>query len=411
MIRAIFLIKIIIFVLNFTWGLNVGANMRKTAAAALTSLGLIHAPMAAQAYNPAPLADVGLREFLVKDGSQHLRLSLPSSGKLGTSSAMDSGREAQEALELVRLRFEQVGYTNPSGWKASLKDFGVTEEIVLKKSASLRPPATAAATKFDDILNSELKPELSMLGDALRRQDIEGTVVHQERAAKFLAEARALSIKPKTLPYDIPEEYAGFPTLQGRAEVHMTVSTKRNRGFTLEDGQAGPKMAELVLEVDGLHAPITAGNFVDLVKRQWYDGMAIEENGELIVQTGKGKGKEAPRKIPLEIFYKKDATPTWSTTSDDDGRATDAPALPFQAYGALGMMRSNDDVDSATSEFFFLKWQQALIPPGRNTLDGYYSCFGYVTSPNAENVIRQLGVGDTIVKAEVVRGQDNLVYK
>ena len=24
-----------------------------------------------------------------------------------------------------------------------------------------------------------------------------------------------------------------------------------------------------------------------------------------------------------------------------------------------------------------MKWKQALNPPGRNTLDGFYSCFGY----------------------------------
>ena len=42
------------------------------------------------------------------------------------------------------------------------------------------------------------------------------------------------------------------------------------------------------------------------------------------------------------------------------------------------MARSNDDPDSGSSQFFFLKWLQALVAPGRNTLDGYYSCFGYV---------------------------------
>ena len=42
-----------------------------------------------------------------------------------------------------------------------------------------------------------------------------------------------------------------------------------------------------------------------------------------------------------------------------------------QAYGALGMDRSNEDPDSASSQFFFLKWLQALVAPGdiyNNTL-------------------------------------------
>eukprot|EP01031_Cornospumella_fuschlensis_P039830 gene39830-48498_t len=59
----------------------------------------------------ANLADVGLKEFLVKDGRQFLRLNLPlgDHGQFSTTSkdalAM---KTAQENLELVRLRFEQV---------------------------------------------------------------------------------------------------------------------------------------------------------------------------------------------------------------------------------------------------------------------------------------------------------------
>ena len=250
---------------------------------------------------------------------------------------------------------------------------------------------------------------MGILGEALRKQDIAGTVVHQQKAAELCGDIRSLRYPPNSLPYSIPEEYAGLPRLKGRAEVKLSLATTRPRGFRLEDGQAGPKSAELTLVVDGFHAPLTAGNFVDLVNRKSYDGMGIEENQELFVLTGKGaNGKHSARKVPLEIFYKNDAQPTWGITSDDDGRARETPALPFQAYGALGMMRENDDVDSATSQWFLLKWQQALIAPGRNTMDGYYCCFGYVTSPEAQNIIRQLDVGDTIVKAEIVSGLENL---
>jgi hypothetical protein len=61
----------------------------------------------------APLADVGLREFLVKDGRELLRLSLPSSMTKDApiNLQMDPGRQCQEAVELVRLRLEQVGFS------------------------------------------------------------------------------------------------------------------------------------------------------------------------------------------------------------------------------------------------------------------------------------------------------------
>jgi peptidylprolyl isomerase len=144
--------------------------------------------------------------------------------------------------------------------------------------------------------------------------------------------------------------------------------------------------------------------------------MEIQRAEELIVQTGSTiKDKDAgfidpktgiTRTIPLEIFYKNDKEPVYGITSDDDSRATETKALPFQAYGALGMARGNDDPDSASSQFFFLKWLQALVAPGRNTLDGYYSCFGYVIKN--EDAIKELHVGDTIVYAKVIEGAENL---
>ena len=98
----------------------------------------------------------------------------------------------------------------------------------------------------------------------------------------------------------------------------------------------------------------------------------------------------------------------YGITSDDDVRATETMALPFQAYGALGMARDNDGPDTGNTEFFFLKWKQALIAPGRNTLDGFYSCFGYVSSN--EQLLSQVNLNsDVIVSARVVKGLENLV--
>jgi len=71
------------------------------------------------------------------------------------------------------------------------------------------------------------------------------------------------------------------------------------------------------------------------------------------------------------------------------------------------MARDNDDPDSAVGDFFFLKWQQALIAPGRNTLDGYYSCFGYVVEN--EDFLSQVSSDDRIVSIKVISGIDNLI--
>jgi len=113
-----------------------------------------------------------------------------------------------------------------------------------------------------------------------------------------------------------------------------------------------------------------------------------------------------PRLLPLEIFYKKDKAPTYSYTSDDDQRATESFALPFQSYGALGMAHDPEDVNTASSKFWFLKWDQSLVPPGRNTLDGSSACFGYVVEH--QELLSQLSRGDSIVAIRVVDGLDNL---
>lgn len=125
----------------------------------------------------------------------------------------------------------------------------------------------------------------------------------------------------------------------------------------------------------------------------------------MIVQTVDADSKTT-RTIPLETFYKGDAEPTYGITSDDDDRARDTQRLPFQAYGALGMARG-EDVDSGKADFFLLKWRQALVPPGSNTLDGYYSCFGYVVEN--QDILSQVTNGDEIKSIRVISGLENLV--
>jgi peptidylprolyl isomerase len=131
---------------------------------------------------------------------------------------------------------------------------------------------------------------------------------------------------------------------------------EKKKGFRDENGKAYPS-AKIVLLIDGYHAPLTGGVFIDYVKKNFYDNMPIQRAEELIVQTGKAVDGKV-RTIPLELFYKQDSEPVYGITSDDDMRATETPALPFQAYGALGMARENEEPDSGNSEFFFLKWLQ-----------------------------------------------------
>ena len=172
--------------------------------------------------------------------------------------------------------------------------------------------------------------------------------------------------------------------------------------------------------VDGYTAPITSGNFVDLVNKGFYNGYTIQRSDGFVVQTGDAKvegksekngyvapGKTEVRKVPLEVFVKGDKEPIYSTTFDDDGRGGYAAALPFNAYGALGMAREEYDTDSASSQFFWLLFDSDLTPAGKNLLDGRYTCFGYTTE--GAKFLSDVKEGDVIVSAKVTKGLDNLV--
>ena len=65
----------------------------------------------------------------------------------------------------------------------------------------------------------------------------------------------------KTVSETISESIPGmkdFPRLEGKATVVMTV-----------------KGSPITIELDGANAPITAGNFVDLVQKGIYDGLVF----------------------------------------------------------------------------------------------------------------------------------------
>ena len=70
------------------------------------------------------------------------------------------------------------------------------------------------------------------------------------------------------------------------------------------------------------------------------------------------------------------------------------------------MEHDAEDVNTASSKFWFLRWDQALVSPGRNTLDGSHSCFGYVVEN--QDILKQVSNGDMIESMKVVEGIDKL---
>ncbi|XP_008800882.2 peptidyl-prolyl cis-trans isomerase CYP38, chloroplastic-like isoform X2 [Phoenix dactylifera] len=208
-------------------------------------------------------------------------------------------------------------------------------------------------------------------------------------------------------PYEVPEEYRSMPLLKGRATVDMKVKVKDN-----------PNIQECVFRIvlDGYNAPVTAGNFLDLVERHFYDGMEIQRADGFVVQTGDPEGPaegfidpstEKIRTIPLEITATSDKMPVYGVTLEELGRYKAQTRLPFNAFGTLAMARDEYDNNSASSQVFWLLKESELTPSNANILDGRYSVFGYVTEN--EDYLADLKVGDVIESIQVVAGLDNLV--
>ncbi|MEA5606149.1 peptidylprolyl isomerase [Nostoc sp. UHCC 0252] len=198
---------------------------------------------------------------------------------------------------------------------------------------------------------------------------------------------------------DIPET-AGLPRLEGKATVVMTV-----------------KGSPITIEVDGTNAPITAGNFVDLVQKGVYDGLAfhrvVREPQPFVVQGGDPQSKDPKvpadrlgtgsyidpktgnaRYIPLEVKPKDSDTPIYNKPFD----ATAQPVILPHKQGAVAMARSQSP-DSASAQFYF-----ALADLG--FLDGNYAVFGNVTQ--GLDVVNKIQQGDRIDSAKVTQGAENL---
>lgn len=197
-------------------------------------------------------------------------------------------------------------------------------------------------------------------------------------------------------------QFSNLPRLDGKATVVMVV-----------------KGSPITIEVDGTDAPLTSGNFVDLVKRGVYNGLVfhrvVREPQPFVVQGGDPQAKDPkfpisqlgtggfvdpvtsqPRYIPLEIKPKGADKPIYSKTFETAGVST-PPQLPH-TRGAVAMARSTLP-DSASSQFYI-----ALADLG--FLDGSYAVFGKVTQ--GMDVVDKIRQGDRIQSAKVTQGLENL---
>ncbi|NJM95614.1 MAG: peptidylprolyl isomerase [Acaryochloridaceae cyanobacterium CSU_5_19] len=196
----------------------------------------------------------------------------------------------------------------------------------------------------------------------------------------------------------VPTAFAQLPQLQGEATVVMMVKGKR-----------------IAIAVNGQEAPVTAGNFVDLVSQGVYDGTSfhrvVRTPSPFVAQGGDPQSKDKavpeqllgtgnyvdpktqePRFIPLEILPEGATQPIYSQTLKV-AKVQEPPKLKHRR-GAVAMARSNQP-DSASAQFYFTLADVSF-------LDGDYAVFGSVIE--GMDVVDQIQQGDRIESAKVTKG-------
>jgi peptidylprolyl isomerase len=168
--------------------------------------------------------------------------------------------------------------------------------------------------------------------------------------------------------------------------------------------------------VDGYNAPLTAGAFIDLAQRGFYDGLPFNRAEDFyVLQTGDPEGPATgdvnprtgqERHVPLEIRIPGNTEPVYNTTFEDLGLFKTTPVLPFATLGTMGWAHSDEALDDGSSQFFFFLYEAELTPAGLNLVDGRYAAFGYVV--DGFDVLRELGVNDRIDSIRVVEGGEHL---
>ncbi|MEM8610554.1 MAG: peptidylprolyl isomerase [Cyanobacteria bacterium P01_H01_bin.105] len=300
----------------------------------------------------------------------------------------------------VQDKLEGLNYSlRTKQWGRAKREISKSTKLLNRKRSAIVETIPEERRSMADPLFEKIGAQLEIMQEAAATKDLETLWSSRRATLATIGELEYLMVKG--FPYEVPTDYDTLPQLKGRATIEFITNE-------------GP----VTVVVDGYSAPVTAGNFVDLVQRGFYDGMTFDRAEEnYVLQTGDPEGPEAGfidpktkkyRAIPLEILVEGDDAPTYGATLEELGRFLEKPVLPFNSFGALAMARPESEPDGGSSQFFFFLFEPELTPAGLNLLDGRYAVFGYTI--DGQEALDKMGrQGGKILSVKVVDGLDNLV--
>mmetsp|Transcript_9752 Transcript_9752/g.26429 ORF Transcript_9752/g.26429 Transcript_9752/m.26429 type:complete len:447 (+) Transcript_9752:63-1403(+) len=331
----------------------------------------------------------------VKNANALLRYALPIDNK--------PIREIQNQLESISKALRIPGSKSLGPVAKAIKN---SQNILTKQRKQIEADFAPGKEETGKQALDDLSRSLTEFAAIVDAKDKQAVPDKQRECLSYVGVAEEAMVKG--MPFEVPKEYANLPQLLGRATLEMKI----NCG----NGPEGRTDEVLTIVLDGYNAPVSAGAFLDLVERGFYNGMEIQRADGFVVQTGDpdGPGPEEGfrdpktgevRTVPLEVRVEGDKDPLYEFSMQDVGRVTEAPVLPFNAYGTLAWARNEFENNSASSQVFFLLKESELTPTGANLLDGRFAVFGYVTEDS--DAVGYMQVGDKIdyIKVKKIDGE------
>ena len=304
----------------------------------------------------------------------------------------------QKDLQEIQHRLESTSDDlRAKRWPSLASSVRRSQSLFASKRQAILASFPPADLPRAEALFEQLSGQLQLLVSAADGQERDAFLDTRRDVLTSIGDAEALLVG--SFPFSIPDTYADLPRLLGRASVRLT-TTK----------------GDLIAVVDGYNAPLTAGAFVDLVQRGFYDKLPfIRAEDFYVLQTGDPAGDadgyidpqtKAERNVPLEIKVPGQELPFYNQTFEELGLFKAEPVLPFNAKGTLGWAHSDESLGDGSSQFFLFLFEPELTPAGLNLIDGRYAAFGYVV--DGFDVMEELTADDGIVKATVIDGAENL---